>query len=376
MLSRELVEEATRQLTICNACRYCEGYCPVFQAIELKRDFAKGDVVFTAHLCHDCRACYYACMYSPPHEFAINVPQVLSQIRVESYQDWSWPSWLGRSFTDRRVGNAVSAIAVGIVIILSLVLIGPYRLFTAHRGPGTFYEVIPFFAMVVPAFALVFYGFAIWIAGGARFWREAGSVLGRGKGLRALAEAAGDALRLKGLKGGGPGCYYPGAKPSFGRRLYHSLVFYGFMSALASTILAALYQDVLHRLPPYSLTSAPVIFGSLGGVAMIIGICGLILIKWQSDPKPAGTDAPKLDYSFLIILGLSSLSGMLTLALRSTPAMGSALVIHLGLIAALFVTAPYGKFVHALYRSLALIMYRLAPTCSAHEISPSSLDKE
>jgi citrate/tricarballylate utilization protein len=376
MLSRELVEEASRQLTICNACRYCEGYCPVFQAIELKRDFVNGDVVFMAHLCHDCRACYYACMYSPPHEFAINVPQVLSQIRVESYQDWSWPSWLGRSFTDRRVGNAVSAIAVGIVIILSLVLIGPSRLFTAHRGPGAFYAVIPFFAMVVPAFALVFYGIAIWIAGGARFWREAGSVLGNGKGLRALATAAGDALRLKGLKGGGPGCYYPGAKPSFGRRLYHSLVFYGFMSALASTILAAFYQDVLHRLPPYSLTSAPVIFGSLGGVAMIVGICGLIFIKWKSDPKPAGTDAPKLDYSFLIILGLSSLSGMLTLALRSTSAMGSALVIHLALIAALFVTAPYGKFVHALYRSLALIMYRLAQTCSGLDISPSSSDKE
>ena len=29
--------EADRQLTICNACRYCEGYCAVFPALERQR---------------------------------------------------------------------------------------------------------------------------------------------------------------------------------------------------------------------------------------------------------------------------------------------------------------------------------------------------
>ncbi len=29
----DIFEEANRQLIICNACRYCEGYCPVFRAI-------------------------------------------------------------------------------------------------------------------------------------------------------------------------------------------------------------------------------------------------------------------------------------------------------------------------------------------------------
>ncbi len=32
-------------------------------------------------------------------------------------------------------------------------------------------------------------------------------------------------------------------------------------------------------------------------------------------------------------------------------------MIHLSLVAALFVTMPYGKFVHGLYRSLALLRY-------------------
>jgi citrate/tricarballylate utilization protein len=358
MLMNELIEEAGRQLTICNACRYCEGYCPVFPAMEMRRDFAKGDVVFMAHLCHDCRACYYACMYSPPHEFAINLPQVLSQVRVESYKDWSWPSFLGRSFTDRRVGFGLAAAALFMVVVLSGLIVGPSRILAAHLGPGAFYQVIPFLAMWIPALALIFYGMAVWVTGGARFWREAGSTLTSSNGFLAFAEAVADALSLRWLKGGGPGCFYPQAQASSSRRVYHSLVFYGFTAALISTTLAAIYQDFLHTLPPYELTSAPVIFGSFGGVAMIVGVCGLIFIKLKSDAEPAEGRAISLDYLFLLTLGLASLSGMFTLVLRSTAAMGTALVIHLGLVAALFITAPYGKFVHALYRTLALILYR------------------
>jgi citrate/tricarballylate utilization protein len=359
MLMPELVQEASRQLTICNACRYCEGFCPVFPAVEMRREFNKGDVVFISHLCHDCRACYYACMYSPPHEFAINLPQALSQVRVESYQDWSWPALLGRSFTDRRIGTALAAMAMGVVAVLALLLVGPAKLFTAHSGPGAFYEVIPFIAMLVPALALVFYGTAVWVTGGLRFWAEARKTLRTKNGWSALAGAAGEALGLKWLKGGGPGCYYPGDQPSPSRRVYHSFVFYGFLSAMVSTTLAAIYQDLFHRLPPYSLTSGPVVFGTLGGVAMIVGVCGLIFLKSKSDPALAGKDAPKLDYSFLILLGLASFSGMLTLILRNTWLMGSALTIHLGIIAALFITAPYGKMVHSMYRSLALILHRI-----------------
>jgi citrate/tricarballylate utilization protein len=117
---------------------------------------------------------------------------------------------------------------------------------------------------------------------------------------------------------------------------------------------------LFHRIPPYAITSFPVLFGSIGGVAMIVGAGGLILIKSKSDSTPADSGAQKLDYSFLIILGLASLSGLLTLILRTTSAMGILLAAHLGLVGALFITAPYGKFIHALYRSLALISHRVS----------------
>lgn len=61
-----LVEEANRQLNICNACRYCEGLCAVFPALERRSLLSEADVTQLSNLCHDCRACYDACMYAPP----------------------------------------------------------------------------------------------------------------------------------------------------------------------------------------------------------------------------------------------------------------------------------------------------------------------
>ena len=355
----DVIQEAGRQLVICNACRYCEGYCPVFRAIETRRNFKAGDVFYLSNLCHDCRACYYACMYTPPHEFAINIPQILAESRMETYRRWSWPAFLGRAFKNRSVTVFLATGMAALVAVLSLLFIPAGNLFAAHLGPGSFYEVVPYLAMVTGGLILFFYGIAVWLGGGARFWRETSGVLKEKGSLKTLAAAVGAALGLRYLKGGGPGCFYPGERPSSVRRLYHALTFWGLMSDFVSTTLAFIYQDLFHRLPPYEPTSAPVIFGSIGGVALLIGTGGLIYYKLRSDREPAGAGASGMDYVFLVTLGLTALTGMLTLILRASSAMGSILVLHLACIAALFISAPYGKFVHAVYRTLAVIRYEI-----------------
>lgn len=329
----------------------------MFQAIETRRDFSKGDVSYLANLCHDCRACYYACMYSPPHEFAVNVPQILSEARVESYKQWSWPGLLARSFADRRVAVSLGIGTMSVIIAAALSLIPGSRLFGVSRGPGAFYAVIPYLAIVIPAVALLVYWMLVWARGGMQFWSEANGNTEMRVTLNELAKATAAMLSLRYLKGGGPGCSYPDQKPSMARRVYHSLVFWGFLFDFAATTLAFIYQDLLHRLPPYPLTSAPVIFGSAGGLGLMAGTIGLMWLKAKSDKEPRGKDAYGMDYLFLGILFLAACTGMFTLVLRDTAALGSLLVLHLALVASLFITAPYGKFVHALYRPLALIKF-------------------
>ncbi len=118
-------------------------------------------------------------------------------------------------------------------------------------------------------------------------------------------------------------------------------------------------QDFFGLLPPYPLLSVPVVFGSVGGVAMIVGASGLLYLKWRSDRAPADQRTLNLDWLFLLSLDVVSITGMLLLLLRETPAMGFLLVVHLATVLALYVSAPYGKFAHFVYRYAALVQNRI-----------------
>src|SRR5579883_2597249 len=163
--------EAARQLTVCNACRYCEGYCAVYPALELRRALSRGDVTYLANLCHDCRACYYACMYAPPHEFGINIPQALAEVRHAGYQRHARPragAGLFAAMPEALAAGAVAAVVVG----LALWLVGPARMLTAQRGAGAFYRIVPYWAIVIPGLALCCYWLGVWAAGARVFWRD------------------------------------------------------------------------------------------------------------------------------------------------------------------------------------------------------------
>src|ERR687896_2766577 len=103
----DLFRRGEHVLTVCNACRYCEQYCPVFPAMENRLVFPKGDLTYLANLCHNCGECLYACQYAPPHEFGINVPRTLAEIRLRSYEEYCWPAFFGRWFRYNGVLTAM-----------------------------------------------------------------------------------------------------------------------------------------------------------------------------------------------------------------------------------------------------------------------------
>ena len=148
---------------------------------------------------------------------------------------------------------------------------------------------------------------------------------------------------------------FPDDRFSMMRRNLHHFVFYGFALCLFSTTIAAVYDHVLHLPAPYPLFSWPVVTGTIGGLSILIGTAGLLILMFQMDRAPAARQSFGMDVSFGVLLFLVNLTGLLLLVLRETSVMGSMLIIHIGLVMALFITFPFGKFVHGVYRYIALV---------------------
>src|SRR5512144_461678 len=113
--------EVARVLQICNACRYCEGFCAVFPAMTRRLEFNAADTHYLANLCHNCGSCLYACQYAPPHEFAVNVPQAMAKLRVRTYQDYAWPRAFGSLY--EKAGLTVALALSGSLALFMILAI-------------------------------------------------------------------------------------------------------------------------------------------------------------------------------------------------------------------------------------------------------------
>ena len=354
-----LLAEAQRQFLICSACRYCEGYCATFPAIEGRTTYSPADITYIANLCHDCRACAQACMFETPHAFAVDIPKLLSSIRDASYREVT-RSAAGRfAYGDVR-GTTVAALVTASVLLVAIALTGRWgELGITQIGPGTFYRVVPFTWMLVPALALATWTVLVLTRAGFSLLRAAR--VPQHKIPRAWLGALWDGLSLVYMQGGGRGCSYPREQDASNlRRALHIMLVIGVTLAFVATLAAAITQDVVHILPPYAIMSVPVLSGTAGGALILVGAGGLLALK--ADPRARERTTPAivgLDVAFLGGLLVAAASGLALLALRGTAAMGALLVTHLAAIGALFVTAPYGKLIHVPMRLAALLAFRI-----------------
>ncbi len=349
--------EVARQLQICNACRYCEGFCAMFPAMTRRLEFGKADIHYLANLCHNCGACLHACQYAPPHEFAVNVPQAMAQVRGQTYADYAWPPALGALY--QRNGLTLSlALAAGLSMFLLLALQMNGTLWSSNLA-GNFYNLFPH-NLLVGLFAPVFLFATLALSLGVRRFRRDITPATSGTALTppAAGEATHDVLRLKYLDGGhGEGCNNEDDAFTLSRRRAHHLTFYGFMLCFAATSLATVYHYVFGWAAPYDLPSLPKILGAVGGVSLLLGTAGLFKLNMQRHPMHGDAAQKPMDLGFIALLFFTSLSGLALWAGRGSVALPALLAIHLGVVMALFATLPYGKFAHGIFRTAALLRF-------------------
>ncbi len=355
--SSEALTEADRLMTICNSCRYCQGLCAVFPTMELRRDFTEGDLNYMANLCHACGACYADCQFSPPHDFDVNIPKTMAALRAETYSTYAWPRMLSGLFEKNGLAiSIITALSVAGFILGFIYFNNPDLLWAVHTGPGAFYKLMPHNAMVV-LFGTVFVAAIIAIIMGAvSFWKDTANdgVTGSGNGFW---QALSDSMKLRYLDGGGDGCSGVPVKKADGRKHAHHMTFYGFLLCFAATSVATLYHYFLGREAPYPWWDLPVVLGTLGGIGLVIGPAMLLMEKFRRPIELQDRDRFGMDTGFIAMLFLTALTGLALLVLRETAVMGILLAIHLGVVFSLFLTLPYSKFVHGIYRFMALVRF-------------------
>ena len=395
MLS-DAIAEARRQAEICNACRYCEGYCAVFPAMFAKRAFADADLVQLANLCHNCRGCFYACQYTAPHVFALNLPAALAEAQHESWKAFAWPKPFAQLFD--RAGVAIAAL---LVAAFALLLWAAAALRPAS-GEG-FYAVLSHGFMVAvftPAFVLPLLAIGVSLR---RYWRFVSGDGGGRLRLRDLRQAIQDAASMRNLRGGhGEGCNFEDAdKFSHARRVLHQFTVAGFMLCFAATCAGTVMHYALDLPAPYGLFSAPKLLGVPGGILLCIGSAGLAWLKTRADPA-LGVRAAKIwrgDMAFIVLLFSASATGLAlylatvttagtgaidtvtaaaatvttagagatstgTVATSTAAAVTYLLPIHLATVLTLFLLTPYSKMAHGFYRITALIKDKARTRCA------------
>lgn len=343
----DATHEAHRQLTICNACRYCEGYCAVFPAVHRQRVLQQAELIQLANLCHNCQGCYYSCQYTSPHEFNINIPHALGELRVTSWETCAWPRSVSRYF--QRSG-ALLSLAMIVIFTLFFVFLMQRN---AASGEG-FYGYLSHATLIsifIPAFLIPV---VVTFASLVRYWRRIGGERVR---WHHLADAVSAAATMRNLSGGeGQGCYFEqGERSSHARRWAHHLTMYGFLLCFLSTLSGTVLHYFFALEAPYSFVSLPKLLGVPGGLALSVGCLWLLILKRRADATLTDENARASAISFICLLGATGASGLLLYFVTGSNWVAPALALHLAIVLTFFLTMPYNKMVHVFFRLAALV---------------------
>lgn len=353
--------EIARVMTICNGCRYCEGFCAVFPAMTRRLAFAKADVHYLANLCHNCGACLHSCQYAPPHDFAVSIPKAMAEVRGQTYSEYAWPAALGTLYRRNGLTLALASFAaLALFLLLAAVSKGGIGVLWGQENlDGNFYHLFPH-NLLLALFAPIFLFAVLALGMGVRrFWQDIkAATSGVDLTPPAALGATHDILRLKYLDGGhGAGCTNEDDAFTLARRRYHHLTFYGFLLCFAATSLGTIYHYFFGWAAPYDLPSLPKIFGASGGLLMLAGTAGLWRLHRTRHREHLNHAQKGMDRGFIALLFLVAATGMALWLMRGTPALALLLCLHLAAVMAFFLTMPYSKFAHGIYRSAALLRY-------------------
>jgi quinone-modifying oxidoreductase subunit QmoC len=318
-------------------------------------------------LCHQCNDCSVRC----PRDVAPG--DIMASVRAMVIEHLAFPSFLGKVVANAR--SSWPLLVLG-PLVFWLVLLGATTGLhipavdtdlTALEGRFHYEHVVPHALIYIVYFsATAWVALAFWVSG-RRFWTALGAGRERqgsffAKLVPALAEIA-THQRFGTCDRGVPK-----------RRWGHFLLMWGFIGAAVTSGFAVvyLYKDYL----PFSLfmpADAPAYpvpidhwvkwLGNISAVALVVGGVLLFINRMTKNDKLVGATTAFDRFFLWLVLAVIG-TGVFTEVFRfvAVPPVVASFVylVHLAVVLSLFLTLPYSKFAHLVYRTLAMIHQMMA----------------
>ncbi|RLI75077.1 (Fe-S)-binding protein [Archaeoglobales archaeon] len=364
--ARSIIKLGGESLKKCYQCATCSVICPMspddnpFPRKEMiwaqwgvKDRLLKDVDVWLCHHCNDCSE--YCPRGAKPGE-------VLAALRAAQVQTYSWPSFIAKIFS--HPASFILFLAIPAILIYAVLQYAQANLGWGYIPEGEIImsNFIPHIYIELAGFVVGGFVGLVSLISIYRFWNAITEGAGKVYDIEAIDDmemeiktrkgfwqvfltALWEILTHKRFKDCGTSNY---------RYFAHLMIFYGFILLGISTLGAVVYLQMGKELalPP----SDPVkVLGNIGFVLLFAGMTWVIFKRF-TDTERLGFGS-YFDWFFLIILYLVVISGIAIEAARlagSTSAYYIYLA-HLVFVFTLLTYAPYSKFAHLLYRSIAYV---------------------
>ncbi|MFI5340068.1 MAG: quinone-interacting membrane-bound oxidoreductase complex subunit QmoC [Candidatus Methylomirabilales bacterium] len=294
-------------------------------------------------LCYQCNDCTRRC----PRD--ARPGDVLQIVRALAIEGLAFPRVLGR-----LVGRAATAwpLLIGAPILFWVALLAGTGLLSVPKGPLVYGDFVPHWLIYAVFFPVAgWVGYASWVSG-RRFWTLLGDGSPRsGSFLKHLMPVLAEIATHK---------RFASCEAARPRRFGHLFLLWGFIGAAITSGLLVVALYGFHTELPLPLEHPFKILGNVSGVLLVVG--GVLLVRNRLiDGERAGTSTAFDTFFLTVVLAVIATGVLSEVGRFAFPAeLACALyVVHLGVVLSLFLTFPYSKFAHLLYRTLALVHGRM-----------------
>jgi quinone-modifying oxidoreductase subunit QmoC len=312
-------------------------------------------------LCHQCNDCSTRC----PRD--AKPGDVVHTVRALSVESMAVPRFMGSLVAKAGV---TWPLLIGVPILFWVVLLALTSGLGLPEAPFAYDEFVPHSLIYMVNFtATALVGLSMWISG-RRFWNRIGEGEKRsGTFLGQLVAASVEILTHR---------RFGSCSTARPRRIGHLTLVWGFIGAAVTSGLLVIWMYGLGWDLPVRQGHWIKILGNISAALLVVG--GAVLVWGRLKKNGALGRTTAFDSFFLTVVVLVIVTGVLIEVLRLADAVALGCwiyVLHLGVVLCLFLTLPYSKFAHLLYRTLAMVHERMTasvlPEASSKPASVRSL---